>query len=287
MNVLKVGGALLALGLAVSNAYAAEPSKGKVLVVMSSAKMLDLKEGKKYETGYYLNELATPLKAIVDAGYTPVFADPQGNEPQMDASSNNDMFFDKDASKREEALKFVASFDGLKHPLKLSAVAAKGTSEYKGLFMPGGHAPMQDLMKDKDLGKILTQFHSTGRPTGIICHGPIALLAAAHDPVALDKALISGDDNAVKSLAKGWPYAGYKVSVFSKGEEQQIEPGQLKGSVLFYNDDALAKAGAVVDNGEAWKPHVVVDRELVTAQQPFSDHEFGQKLVTALNAKSH
>lgn len=101
MDLLKVGGTLLALGLAVSNAYAAEPSKGKVLVVMSSAKVLDLKDGKKYDTGYYLNELATPLKAIVDAGYTPVFADPLGNEPQMDASSNNDMFFDKDAVDRE------------------------------------------------------------------------------------------------------------------------------------------------------------------------------------------
>ena len=29
-------------------------SKGKVLVVMSSANALDLKEGKTYATGYYL-----------------------------------------------------------------------------------------------------------------------------------------------------------------------------------------------------------------------------------------
>ncbi|NWD72797.1 type 1 glutamine amidotransferase domain-containing protein [Pseudomonas gingeri] len=283
MKLLKMGGALLALGLAISNAYAAEPSKGKVLVVMSSAKVLDLKDGKKYETGYYLNELATPLKAIVDAGYTPVFADPTGNEPQMDASSNADIFFAGDAAKRNEALRFVAGFDGLKHPMKLSSVAAKGTVQFKGLFMPGGHAPMQDLMKDKDLGKILTQFHTSGRPTGIICHGPIALLAALPDPVAFDKALIAGDEKAVKSLAKGWPYAGYKLTVFSADEEKQLEPTQLKGSVLFYNDAALAKAGATVDNAAAWQPHVVVDRELITGQQPFSDHAFADALVSQLN----
>ena len=51
---------------------------GKVLVVMSGAHLLDLKEGKVYTTGYYLNDLYTPLAALVKAGYTPVFANPNG-----------------------------------------------------------------------------------------------------------------------------------------------------------------------------------------------------------------
>jgi len=33
-------------------------------------------------------------------------------------------------------------------------VVAEGTQGYKGLFIPGGHAPMVDLLKDRNLGKL-------------------------------------------------------------------------------------------------------------------------------------
>jgi hypothetical protein len=48
----------------------ATASRRKALVVMSGAHLLDLKEGKAYAAGYYLNELYTPLAALVETGYT-------------------------------------------------------------------------------------------------------------------------------------------------------------------------------------------------------------------------
>ncbi len=36
-------------------------NSSKVLVVMSGAHLLELKDAKVYATGYYLNELATPF----------------------------------------------------------------------------------------------------------------------------------------------------------------------------------------------------------------------------------
>jgi hypothetical protein len=62
-------------------------SKGKVLVVMSSASALDLKEGKTYATGYYLNEFVVPYRKLVEAGYEPVIANPNGDRPVMDSST--------------------------------------------------------------------------------------------------------------------------------------------------------------------------------------------------------
>jgi NAD(P)-dependent dehydrogenase (short-subunit alcohol dehydrogenase family) len=79
--------ALTALSVATVSAAAEPASKGKVIVVMSGAHLLDLKDNKVYATGYYLNELATPLRALVEAGYTPVFASPDGDAPTMDASN--------------------------------------------------------------------------------------------------------------------------------------------------------------------------------------------------------
>lgn len=268
-------------------ASASAATKGKVLVVMSSAHALELKDGKQYQTGYFLNELAVPLRMLVDAGYTPVFANPKGDTPQMDASSNNKNYFGGDDAKRTDALSFVAKFDSLKKPKTLASVAAEGASGYAAVFIPGGHAPMQDLIKEQSLGTILKNFHAAAKPTAIICHGPIALLSTLPEAAKFQSALIAGDTVAAKSLSQGWTYAGYKVSVFATSEEKQIEgSAQLGGQVLFYPDAALAAAGAIIQNGADWQPNVVVDRELITAQQPLSADAFGKALMAMLAAQA-
>jgi putative intracellular protease/amidase len=258
-------------------------SKGKVLVVMSSANALDLKGGKTYSTGYYLNEFVVPYRKLVEAGYEPVIANPKGDLPIMDANSNNAMFFGGDDAARADALKFAQSLEPLKRPKTLAAVVAEGTQGYVGLFIPGGHAPMVDLLKDKNLGKILKSFHDAGRPAGIVCHGPIALLSALPDPDAFIASMIAGDGKA-NSLSAGWPYAGYRVTIFSTGEEQALEgPNGLGGNVQFYPVNALAEAGARVETIANWHPNVVIDRELITGQQPMSAPAFGDALIAKLN----
>ncbi|WP_205124632.1 type 1 glutamine amidotransferase domain-containing protein [Bradyrhizobium sp. MOS001] len=144
---------------------ASAQTKGKVLVVMSSANALDLNDGKTYKTGYYLNEFVVPYRKLVEAGYEPVIANPKGDLPVMDVNSNNAMFFGGDDDARAAALKYAEGLEQLKHPKTLASVVSEGTNGYVGLFIPGGHAPMVDLLKDKNLGKILTRFHESGRPS--------------------------------------------------------------------------------------------------------------------------
>lgn len=146
---------------------------------------------------------------------------------------------------------------------------------------------MADLIKDKDLGKILAGFHQSKRPTGIICHGPMVLLSAQSEPDTFIQAMIAGDGSA-NAKAKDWPYKGYKMTVFSTGEEQQLEvPKVLGGNVQFYPVNALAEAGARVETVANWHSNVVVDRELITGQQPMSASEFGDTLVAALNGRTN
>lgn len=284
--------ALMSIALAATAslmpAGASAADKGKVLVVMSSAHALELRDGKQYKTGYFLNELAVPLRMLVDAGYTPVFANPKGDTPSMDAGSNNKNYFGGDDAKRTDALSYVAKFDALKKPKTLASVAAEGASGYAAVFIPGGHAPMQDLIKEQSLGTILKNFHAAAKPTAIICHGPIALLSTLPEAAKFQTALIAGDTAAVKSLSKGWTYAGYKVSIFSTSEEKQIEgAAQLGGQVHFYPDAALAAAGATIQNGADWQPNVVVDRELITGQQPLSADVFGKALMAKLATQAN
>jgi len=287
MSIFKIGAAVLAMATTIIPVAASAQSRGKVLVVMSSAHQLDLRDGKKYTTGYYLNEFVIPFRKLIEAGYEPVIANPKGDTPVLDANSNNKMFFGGDDAARADALKYSETIKQLKHPKTLASVVAEGTNGYVGLFIPGGHAPMVDLLTDRNLGKILLSFHDTGRPTGIICHGPIVLLSTLSDPDAFVKSLIANDGKA-NSLAAGWPYAGYRVTVFSTGEEEQLEgPSGLGGNVQFYPVNALAEAGAHVDTVANWHSNVIVDRELITGQQPMSAPEFGDVLVKQLNAHVH
>lgn len=289
MSIFKIGTGVLAViaTFALPASVSAAPSRGKVLVVMSSAHELDLRDGKKYSTGYYLNEFVVPYRKLIEAGYEPVIANPNGDTPVMDANSNNKMFFGGDDAARADAVRYGQGIEQLKHPKTLASVVDEGIGGYVGLFIPGGHAPMADLLTDRNLGKILVSFHESGRPTGIICHGPVVLLSALPDPGAFVASLIAGDGKA-NTFAHGWPYAGYRLTVFASGEEQQLEgPSGLGGNVQFYPVNALAEAGAHVDTVATWHSNVIVDRELITGQQPMSAREFGDILVKHLNASRH
>src|ERR1700744_2222023 len=101
-------------------------SKGKVLVVMSSTHSLDLKDGKTYSTGYYLNEFVVPYRKLVEAGYEPVIANPKGDRPVMDVNSNNTMFFGGDDAARADALKFAEGTELLSNPKTLASGVAAG-----------------------------------------------------------------------------------------------------------------------------------------------------------------
>jgi putative intracellular protease/amidase len=257
-------------------------AKGKVLVLVSSENKIPLKEGTAHATGYFLNELMVPTKALLDAGYTPVMANPRGTKPVMDEGSDSPTYFDNDPKALEDIKRLRDSLPTYQAPRAIGDVLREGLDGYAAVFVPGGHAPMGDLVKEPEVGRVLRHFHEKQKITALICHGPIALLAAAQDPAALVEALASGDTAAQKKLSEGWPYAGYRLTVFSTPEEQTAEQSFLKGHVRFYPDQALRNAGASVDVAAPWQSHVVRDRELITGQQPNSDVAFSKQLVEAL-----
>jgi putative intracellular protease/amidase len=154
---------------------------------------------------------------------------------------------------------------------------------YAGVFVPGGQAPVVDLMQDAGLGEILRHFHARAKPTAFLCHGPIASLAALPQAKEYRAALIAGDISKASELAKGWQYAGYKMTVFSASEEKPIEDQILHGRLYFNMPDALRMAGGdVATNPVDFSPHIIEDRELITGQNPRSDHPLAEKLIAAL-----
>jgi len=265
--------------------FAAPAPKGKVLVIISSQTELPLQGGKKHATGYYFNELTVPVRKIVESGYEVVFANPLGNASTMDKSSDSAEYFGKDEAKYKSYKAFHDGLTGLKQPQKLSKVVESGLDQYNGVFFPGGHAPMIDLVKDANVGKVLAHFHEKGKPTVLICHAPVALIAALPNAEQY-VAKLSGKNAKWKDLTKDWIYSGYNMTVFSTAEEKIAENTKLGGKVLFYPEDALRAAGGKLEQGKEWQSNVVQDRELITGQNPNSDEKLSEIFVKALEQVS-
>jgi len=259
--------------------------KGKILVMVSSGYGLPLKDGKVYAgAGYYLNELTVPVRALMKEGYEITFANPKGNAPQLDLHSAVPDFFGGDEAKLNDYMRFRDSLTGLENPRRINDVIASGLDQYDAVFVPGGHGPMEDLLDDPDAGTVLRHFHETSKPTAMLCHGPISLLSALPNSKEFVAALAAGDVAGAHEKAKGWIYAGYKMTIFSTAEEQQREPLEIRGKVLFYPDFALQTAGGDVSVLAPWSSYVLHDRELISGQNPFSDEALLKLLIPALEA---
>jgi putative intracellular protease/amidase len=258
-------------------------TKGKVLIVGSSADTFELKSGRRDPTGYYLNELAVPAQAMVDAGYQIVLATPKGTKPVVEQFSVKVDYFGDSEEALQAALDFVATSPGLQNPRSIRSVINEGLEDYIAVFAPGGHPPMIDLMQDPDLGHVLRHFHTEAKTTAFLCHGPVALAAAMPKAKEFRQALVDGDTEAAKAAAAGWQYDGYRMTVFSDDEERWAEKNILDGDeVFFYPADALTAAGGNVEAQGVFESNVVQDRELITGQNPFSDAEFAELLVKTL-----
>lgn len=272
----------LAVAMALS-LTAATAQAGNVLVVLSDADRLDLKDGKVFPTGFYLNELMQPVKLLLDAGHQVTFATPTGQAPTVDAKSIDPVYFGNSAADlqaHQDLLERLALTSKEKSPvLSLARIEQLGYGRFDAVYIPGGHAPMQDLLKSPALGRLLTDFHNRSRTTALVCHGPIALLSTLPDANGFVAKLESGDT----PRAPQWIYSGYRVTVISNQEEEQAKAQLNGGEMKFYPQTALQQAGAqYLSNATPWTSKVVVDRELITGQNPASAIGVAQELLKRL-----
>jgi len=153
---------------------------------------------------------------------------------------------------------------GFRSPVALSDLSDAEMAEFDAVFAPGGHGPMVDLADNPDARRLLGILHAKNKPIGSLCHGVALLLSA---PERQDGQ---------------WLFEGYRLTSFTDEEEDQNRLGKL--GMPWYLDSALKNAGAVFDDGPfAWVSHVVVDRNLITGQQPNSTEATADALLKALN----
>ncbi|OEU97447.1 MULTISPECIES: type 1 glutamine amidotransferase domain-containing protein [Streptomyces] len=234
----------------------------QILFVLTGARHWTLADGTQHPTGFWADEAVAPYEAFTAVGHEVVVATPGGVVPAVDeASLSADANGGQDNADRVAA--GLESFTALGHPLSIEDVridSAGGPAGFDAVFYPGGHGPMEDLATDSDSGTLLVRTLASGRPLGVVCHGPAALLAAHTQEGA----------NAVH---------GYRLTGFTNAEERMTG---LADKAKWLLQDRLVEAGAHFDEGEPWAPHVVVDHNLVTGQNPASAGPVAAELIKML-----
>ncbi len=268
----------LTLALAMSASSNAAP-KGEVLVLLSSETELPLQGGNTFPSGYYLNEFGVPADALLRAGYQLTIVTPKGNQPKPDQRSIDPIYFGGNTAEMRRIQTVTEELTAPGKIKPLAEVMKSGLDRYAGVFVPGGHAPLIDLSNNPEVGELLRHFHAKAKPTAAICHGPITLLAAQDDPRGYEKGLVENG----QIPAKNWIYSGYRMTIFADAEEKVFEDSLQGDKLRYYPAKAMAKAGGQMKFVEAWQPNVVVDRELITGQNPFSDHALAAALIAALS----
>ena len=226
----------------------------KVLIVLTSHSELgDTGE----QTGFWIEEFASPYYVLADGGAEITIASPKGGQPPVDPKSES-----KDAQ-----TPFTARFykdndviDKVAHSLKLSDV---NEADFEAVFYPGGHGPLWDLAIDKTSIKLIEAFYNHQKPIAFVCHAPAALVNVK---------AVNGDP-----LVKG-----KQVTGFSNTEEQAVK---LTDVVPFLLEDELTKHGAHYSKGPDWASFAKQDGLLITGQNPASSEEVATLLLKVLKGQ--
>ena len=224
-----------------------------VLMVVTAATEWTLKNGEKHPTGFWAEELAVPHKMFTEAGWKVTIATPCGMAATLDKLSLG--FAGGLPAHRKEIRAYLdAIASELSHPTTLADV---NLSDYDIVFYPGGHGPMEDLAIDETSGALLRDCLESGKPLALLCHAPAAILAATNPD----------GSNA---------FSGRTMTALSNREEL-LNPFAWKAQWLL--EDELKQAGITYIAGIPLRPHVVVDGNLYTGQNPQSSHELALRIL--------
>jgi len=217
-----------------------------LFVVTSVSKMGDT----EMSTGYYLSEVTHPWKVLHDS-YDIDIVSPEGGKAPAEGFDLNDLI-NKEVWGNEEFYNKIMNtmVPNDVHP-----------EDYKGIFFAGGHGTMWDFPQSTELMDIAVKIYENGGIIGAVCHGP-----------AIFYNMRLSDCNYLID--------GLKMTSFTNEEETHVK---LQTTVPFLLESGMMERGAKFEKAEPFTPKVVVDKRVVTGQNPQSATGVGQEMLKLLD----
>lgn len=235
---------------------------GRILVIGSDERYLEMANGTLFSTGNHPVETLVPMYHLKEAGFEFDIATESGNSVKFEFWA---------MPKADEAITGLHKdlLDQFQKPLKLSDVTATlgPDSDCVAVFIPGGHGPLAHLPFSAEVAKVLRWAFDNDRHIISICHGPAAFLACAPKDG-------SGD----------FPFAGYTITAFPDAADRKTpDIGYMPGHLTWHFGEKLEALGVKLANVLPDKS-VHRDRKLVTGASPFAANELGKLAAETLLA---
>jgi putative intracellular protease/amidase len=223
----------------------------KILIILTSTRQIP---GSDRRTGTWLEELAAPYYTFMDAGARVTLASIVGGPAPIDPTSESA------ASQTESTRRFLSDPVAQKALANTITLASVDPDEYDAVFYSGGLGPVFDLADNQKSISLIEAFERAKKPIAAVCHGVAVLRRACN--------------------ADGTPLIkGRAVSGFSNSEERVVNG---TGLLPWLVEDEMRRLGGEYSRAPDWRPHVAVDGNLITGQNPASSAEAAQKVLHAL-----
>ena len=257
----------------------------RIAYLVTSAREMTLADGTAHPTGYFAEEALKPYERFAAAGFDVTVITPDGNPPYADPYGLSWFFHYPDDDKDYLASvvrTFAHDVDDIRLTLhqntELGLAAARrvalllqrqgrDAAEARGIVCAAAKTAWQ---QDRQFADVLAEDGSLG-------------LTREQIQAEVDAQRADSERLAAERADGLWLFDGYRMTSFTDEEEDQTEPGRLGMAWLL--DVALRNAGAVFDDGpSAWISHVVVDRNLITGQNPGSTEATADAVIKKLLA---
>lgn len=207
-------------------------------------------------TGLWLEELAVPYYAFVEAGAAVRITSIAGGPVPIDPHSVKPR-----GANPEPVERFLG--DAAAQAAMAASTPIADAAPADALFLPGGHGTMVDLPESAALAVLLGRAWAAGGIVAAVCHGPAGLVNARD--------------------AEGAPLVrGRRVTAFSDSEERAVG---LDAAVPFLLETRLRDLGARYASGPDFEPFAIADGRLVTGQNPASSQPTARLVLDALAAR--
>lgn len=210
----------------------------------------------EHKTGLWLSELTHAYDIFAAHGFRQIIVSPAGGQSPLEPRSLRWPFLDTSV---RGWLNAPSRMDLLENTLSPEQI---NSSEYDAIYFTGGHAVMWDFPENIGLQQITRDIHEKGGIVSSVCHGYCGLLNTRLS----DGELLVNDR---------------RITGFSWTEE--ILAG-VSREMPYNAQREMKQRGARYEKAFLpFTPNVVVDRNLVTGQNPFSAKLTAMGVVSLLN----
>jgi putative intracellular protease/amidase len=223
----------------------------KILIITTSHEQFG-DTGRK--TGIWLEELAVPYYIFKDAGANITLASPLGGPIPIDPKSESIIASTSTIRRFQKDLE-VTSW--IAHSVPLGTLRA---FDYDAVFLPGGHGAIWDLPDDGLLVQLLEDFDRQNKVIGLLSYAVSVLLS-----------MKTGDG---EPFVKGMDLTG------PSDTEEQL--AGLTGMTPSSLESRMIAGKAYYSKAANYVGHTVVNRNIVTGQNPASSAEVVRKMLFAL-----